>query len=301
MVQKVVDVVEITPDAIVVVQRPRGLVGGVEIGREAAEESRHREVGLTVAHVHRGIECDRGPVGQGRRVAAPEVAVQQRLRRCVGAEERAAIGREALAAVDRARGQAVLRGQAKLRGEAPVAPERKPVVRPAVGLRRAADEVVARPAETLLRHAMQRRQRAAEGGPAGGGEGPELEPFEQQPGVRLVAALLDTLRHTHGAGSPDRGQPLGLGGESRGVLEIDHLGEAFVAVAQESSGRDRTRGRPLASRRVGPHSLASACSRSAHRSSGSSSPIDSRTSVPPVQGRATRSCERTFVGTARLS
>src|SRR6266850_460684 len=88
-----------------------------------------------------------------------------------------------------------------------------PGVAPAVGLRRAADVVVAAPAEALRRLAVCRRQHAAERSEVAGAF--QLEELEQQ--IRLAAgrASRDRLRRAQ-AGTAQRLQAVGLGGKGVG-------------------------------------------------------------------------------------
>ena len=95
--------------------------------RKSAEQLGHREIGLAIADVDGGVEHDRGAISQGTRVAAPQIAVQQR-RQPVRGRASSVVER-----VDEA-GSAVLqrtcmsrrRGTGQLGHEALLAPERNP-------------------------------------------------------------------------------------------------------------------------------------------------------------------------------
>src|SRR5436853_5970479 len=62
------------------VARRQGAIGGIELRRKAAEELGHREIGFPVAVVHRRVEQRRRAARKKPRIAAPEVAMQQRRR-----------------------------------------------------------------------------------------------------------------------------------------------------------------------------------------------------------------------------
>src|SRR5262245_60897969 len=87
VVEHVVQVIELASYPVARVDRPHFAVALVEACREAAEELGHREVGFRVAVVNGRIEHGRRAVGEESRVAAPEIAVQQRRCRRVPGEQ----------------------------------------------------------------------------------------------------------------------------------------------------------------------------------------------------------------------
>src|SRR5438552_4067516 len=123
------------------VSRRQRAVGRIELRRKTAEQLGHREIRFPVAVVHRRIEQHRRAARQERRVAAPEVAVQQRWRGLMSVQQITDI-----ADVDRI--TMALR-QGELWPESTLAPEVSPTCRTAIGLRCGANVVVAWPAEFI--------------------------------------------------------------------------------------------------------------------------------------------------------
>ena len=181
----------------------------------------------------------------------------------VMAEESLAVGGEMLAAGDqRSRGIAVLRGHAQLRVQALGAPEREPVAAPAVGLRAGTDEVVRRPAEFRARDAMLACER--------------FRPDAGRSPHRAAAARADSSSiHAFSPSRPaassagtrmapafaQRREPIGSGRRTSGVFRLPAPCENLPLGAAHA-----------------PCIRARPDSRSAMRSSGSSSPICNRTS-----------------------
>src|SRR3954463_6901565 len=109
----------------------------MERRRKSAEELCHREIDLAIAVVHRWIEEHRRAVWQEGDVAVPEVAVDKRCRRRVAIQQVAdTCDVDAIPVAPR---------ELKLRLQPLLAPERLPVARLRIALRRRADVAVALP------------------------------------------------------------------------------------------------------------------------------------------------------------
>ena len=109
----------------------------------------------------------------------------------------------------------------------------------------------------------------------------QLEELQFHPGILLVLARALERRNANGPGIAQRRKSFGLRGQSRRMLDFQRLAKDLRLVPAHA-----------AFMRASPRS------RSAMRSSGSSSPICNRTSGPPVQGLALR---LQYATTARLS
>ena len=256
VIQHVVEVVKRTPQRIAVGERPRIAVRGMEVAAKSAEQLGHRDVGLAIADVDRRVEDDRRAIRQAGGVARPQVAVQERRRGFVPAQQRRQRGEQALAlALQRAR-VAVARSERELRREALVTEESAPVVGPAVALRCATDPVVAMPAEALARRAvkraasMQRGQRGAKRPVVANCA--RIEMFEHQERGIAGGALGDDRGHAHDAGRGERAQSVGFG--------VEHVGKASGRLFDEKNScagleapcprpRARSRGVPADIRR----------------------------------------------------
>jgi hypothetical protein len=92
---------------------------------------------------------------------------------------------------------------------------------------------------------VQRRQRLAESATfVTRADRVQIDPFEGQPGMALVAAQRAHLRHAEGAGRPQQGEAVGFGSEHAGLRRRAHLDEERASVGIEpecapgASGRE---------------------------------------------------------------
>src|SRR4051812_756093 len=123
------------------VARRQRAIGRIELRRKTAKELGHREIGFPVAVVHGRVEQRRRAGRKKPRVAAPEVAMQQRRPGLMPVQQITDV-----ADVD---GITIALRQRELRREATLPPEVCPTSRTRIELRAGANVVVARPAELV--------------------------------------------------------------------------------------------------------------------------------------------------------
>ena len=235
MVEHVVEVVEVAPHGVAVVERPGGAVGGEEVLRESrrrARSSRGRPRGRRTYTA--------GSNTTGAALAAP--------RRCRPTGRRAAATSPARWLVKNASQSAasrsprsIMREGSRLRAASRSCACRRlsrqnasqSSLQPlACGVR--ADEVVLRPAELRLRHAMLRGERHAQAARRlAASSGDKLQPLEHDPRVLVVGARATITRGTRTAPRVrKRREAVGLGGEHRPRARLVHLGEVVAALAR---------------------------------------------------------------------
>jgi hypothetical protein len=88
VIQQVIEVVQLAAQRVSGVERPRAAVGRHEVLAKATKKLGHREIHLSIADVHGGIEHDASAVSERCRVARPQVAVDERRYDVVAAQKR---------------------------------------------------------------------------------------------------------------------------------------------------------------------------------------------------------------------
>src|SRR5690606_37111751 len=162
VIQQVVEVVKSRAPLAPRGRGPRLVVRAVERVAEAAEQAGHREIGFPITVIDRRIVNKGRAVRVCAPVAAPKIAVQQARRRRVAREECVEPIEQRAAERENVGADAVRACKLELMTEPAFAEELDPVLAPAVRLRRAADVVVAMPAESIAGRSMKPSERRAE-------------------------------------------------------------------------------------------------------------------------------------------
>jgi hypothetical protein len=209
------------------------VVGGEARLAEAAEQPHHRQVGLAVPTVGRGVDDPRAAVHIGEHVAAPQVAVDPR-RRLVRAGE---LGDPTAGALDVGRaasGKAAAVDSGPDEGQDPALHvERGPAGDRAVRLRQGADEPV-----RLLFPPERRRACEVERGEATSevlvgryAPRPDLDALGRQP----IAVERQDRRHAGPVGDREPAQSSGLVRERRGLSPLHPVAHQPCSARNDSS------------------------------------------------------------------
>ena len=239
VVDEMIKVVDFAASVIAGGERPGFAIGLVETRRKAAEEFRHRQVGLAVSVVRGWI--DEGGLAGGRRqvVATPEVAVEdggRGLRRQKIVEP----------AVEDFQGTIpgglpapAIPRHLHLGFQSMMAEEGRPTRRPHVDLRQASDEVVLIKPKLLGGVAVHRGQSASERLPEPLAFGSRVDPFHQQKAGTLAGFTFsghDGGDEKRAVGVAERAQAGGFGRERPGHLSPAVFQEKRPVVGVKARG-----------------------------------------------------------------